>query len=219
MAAIPSRDGSPASEVKSSAAKSPEKPVFTEKEERVLKVAWQCLKSGPPDVDVEKLAKAGGFNTTKTASNTWGTIKKKLLAMAPPETDEGEGDGAGGTGGKRAHLLTRFLVPTLLNMIVLLRTSEDTAKTPTKTPTKAKAKATPKKRAKKTDDGDEEGEEASSEKKPRKSPVKKGKKAATNPSVVAAADDEEGAENEEGEEGEQDVKTEGAGGGEGGGDQ
>ncbi|KAK0333966.1 hypothetical protein LTR59_015472 [Friedmanniomyces endolithicus] len=215
MAAIPSRDGSPASEVKSSAAKSPEKPVFTEKEERVLKVAWQCLKSGPPDVDVEKLAKAGGFNTTKTASNTWGTIKKKLLAMAPPETDEGEGDGAGGTGGKRAHLLTRFLVPTLLNMIVLLRTSED----PDQDPHEGQGQGHPQEARQEDDDGDEEGEEASSEKKPRKSPVKKGKKAATNPSVVAAADDEEGAENEEGEEGEQDVKTEGAGGGEGGGDQ
>ncbi|KAK0959680.1 hypothetical protein LTS01_021285 [Friedmanniomyces endolithicus] len=190
MAALPPRGTSPASEVKFSAAKSPEKPAFTDKEERVLKVAWFCLKSGPPDVDVEKLAKAGGFNTTKTASNTWGTIKKKLMAMAPTEGDEGEGDGAGDMG--------------------------DTAKTPTKTPTKAKAKAqaTPKKRAKKTDDGEEEGEEegeeASPGKKPRKSPVKKGKKAASTTSAVAAADDEEAAENEDGE---QDVKMEGAGGG------
>ncbi|KAK0247180.1 hypothetical protein B0A54_17669 [Friedmanniomyces endolithicus] len=181
MAAVPSRGGSPASEVKSSAAKSPEKPVFTEKEERVLKVAWTCLKSGPPEVDVEKLAKAGGFNTTKTASNTWGTIKKKLMAMAPPAGDEGEGDGAGDMG--------------------------DTAKTPTKTPTKAKAKATPKKRGKKTDDGDEEDVEAALEKKPRKSPVKKGKKAATSTVAVAAADEEEAAENEDGGIGSVTAKT------------
>ncbi|KAK0932765.1 hypothetical protein LTR29_015671 [Friedmanniomyces endolithicus] len=186
MAAVPSRGGSPAS----SSAKSPEKPVFTEKEERVLKVAWTCLKSGPPDVDVEKLAKAGGFNTTKTASNTWGTIKKKLMAMVPPQGDEGEGDEAGDMG--------------------------DTAKTPTKTPTKAKAKATPKKRGKKTDDGDEEDVEATPEKKPRKSPVKKGKKAATSTVAVAAADEEESAENEDGES---EVKMEGAGGGEDGGDE
>lgn len=47
-----------------------EKSIFTDKEERVLKVAWSCLKSGPPDVDMEKLMKAGGFNTLKTTSNT-----------------------------------------------------------------------------------------------------------------------------------------------------
>ncbi|RMY98125.1 hypothetical protein D0862_07727 [Hortaea werneckii] len=57
-------------------------PTFTEKEERVMKIAWTCLKSGPPDVDIAKLTKAAGFNTSKTAANTWGVIKKKLLSMA-----------------------------------------------------------------------------------------------------------------------------------------
>lgn len=57
-------------------------PTFTEKEERVMKIAWTCLKSGPPDVDIAKLTKAGGFNTSKTAANTWAVIKKKLLSMA-----------------------------------------------------------------------------------------------------------------------------------------
>ncbi|RMY08903.1 hypothetical protein D0868_04546 [Hortaea werneckii] len=56
-------------------------PTFTEKEERVMKIAWTCLKSGPPDVDIAKLTKAAGFNTSKTAANTWGAIKKKLLSM------------------------------------------------------------------------------------------------------------------------------------------
>jgi len=28
-------------------------PVFTEKEEMVLKAAWRCLKSGPPEVSRE----------------------------------------------------------------------------------------------------------------------------------------------------------------------
>jgi hypothetical protein len=32
------------------------------------------------------------FNTTKTAQNTWGVIKKKLAAMAP-EGAEGENGG------------------------------------------------------------------------------------------------------------------------------
>ncbi|KAH0031198.1 hypothetical protein KCU78_g2870, partial [Aureobasidium melanogenum] len=49
--------------------------VFTEKEEMVLKAAWRCLKSGPPE-----LMKAAGFNTMKTTSNTWGVIKKKLFS-------------------------------------------------------------------------------------------------------------------------------------------
>ncbi|KAI4762614.1 hypothetical protein E4T52_10750 [Aureobasidium sp. EXF-3400] len=55
-------------------------PVFTEKEEMVLKAAWRCLKSGPPEVDMEKLMKAAGFNTMKTTSNCWGVIKKKLFS-------------------------------------------------------------------------------------------------------------------------------------------
>ena len=68
-----------------------DKPIFTEKEERVLKAAWHCLKA-PPEVDLEKLRVAADFNTTKTASNTWGVIKKKLAAMAPAGA-EGEGGG------------------------------------------------------------------------------------------------------------------------------
>lgn len=69
-------------------------PTFTEKEERVMKIAWTCLKSGPPDVDIAKLTKAAGFNTTKTAANTWGAIKKKLLSMGGDGGEEGvEGQG------------------------------------------------------------------------------------------------------------------------------
>ncbi|KAI7545248.1 hypothetical protein KC331_g6331 [Hortaea werneckii] len=64
-------------------------PTFTEKEERVMKIAWTCLKSGPPDVDIAKLTKAAGFNTTKTAANTWGAIKKKLLSMGGDGGEEG----------------------------------------------------------------------------------------------------------------------------------
>jgi hypothetical protein len=45
-------------------------PTFTEKEERVLKVAWFCLKSGAPEIDYEKLTKAGGFNTQKVSQTT-----------------------------------------------------------------------------------------------------------------------------------------------------
>lgn len=68
---------------------------FTEKEETVLKMAWQCLKSGPPDVDIAKLQELAGFKTSKTASNTWAVIKKKLMSMVPASTTEGGEDGGG----------------------------------------------------------------------------------------------------------------------------
>ena len=80
MSASPTKEASPAKT---------DKALFTEKEERVLKAAWQCLKT-PPEIDIEKLKEAAGFNTTKTASNTWGNIKKKLASMTA-----GEGEGGG----------------------------------------------------------------------------------------------------------------------------
>jgi len=62
---------------------------FSEKETKYLVAAMLSLKSGPPDVDMTKFTKAGGFNTSKTASNTWGTLKKKLRELNPvAEGDE-----------------------------------------------------------------------------------------------------------------------------------
>jgi hypothetical protein len=80
MSSSPTKESSPSKADKS---------LFTEKEEKVLKAAWHCLKS-PPEIDIEKLRAAAEFNTTKTASNTWGVIKKKLATLAPPSA-EGEG--------------------------------------------------------------------------------------------------------------------------------
>ena len=82
MSTSPTKESSPAKA---------DKALFTEKEERVLKAAWSCLKS-PPEIDIEKLKDAAGFNTTKTTSNTWGVIKKKLATLAPASA-EGEGGG------------------------------------------------------------------------------------------------------------------------------
>ncbi|KAK5690750.1 hypothetical protein LTR97_011911 [Elasticomyces elasticus] len=149
MSTSPSKAATPASD-----AAAVEKSLFTPKEEAALKVAWLCLKSGPPDVDMAKFQKMAGFNTTKTASNTWGVIKKKLLSLAPKE--DGAEDGAEGA-------------------------EAETPKTPAKPKAKAKAASPTKKRTKKSEDGDDDDEEktASPEKKPRKSPVKKTKKAAT----------------------------------------
>lgn len=72
---------------------------FTEKEERVLKAVWACMKTLPEvsrasipapryriltlrQVDMAKLSHAAGFQTLKTCQNTWGQIKKKLMAQA-----------------------------------------------------------------------------------------------------------------------------------------
>lgn len=43
-------------------------PKFTEKEELVLKMAWQCLKSGPPEIDIAKLMELCEFKTQKVSS-------------------------------------------------------------------------------------------------------------------------------------------------------
>ena len=83
MSTSPTKDSSPPKA---------EKALFTEKEERVLKAAWLCLKS-PPEIDLEKLRVAADFNTTKTASNTWGLVKKKLATLAPPAAEGAEGGG------------------------------------------------------------------------------------------------------------------------------
>ncbi|QIW99482.1 hypothetical protein AMS68_005000 [Peltaster fructicola] len=64
-----------------------EKPLFSTREEEVMRAAWFCLKSFP-EVDMQQLVKQAGFNTPKTAINVWGVIKKKLVAAL-----EAKGDG------------------------------------------------------------------------------------------------------------------------------
>jgi hypothetical protein len=87
MSSSPTKASSPAAKPQQPTAG--DKSIFTDKEERVLKAAWLCLKA-PPEVDMEKLRVAADFNTL----NTWGLIKKKLATLAPPPTAEGvEGDG------------------------------------------------------------------------------------------------------------------------------
>ena len=81
MSSSPIKASSPTKQLHPQA--STEKSLFTEKEERVLKTAWLCLNT-PPEIDMEKLRVAADFNTLKTASNTWGMIKKKLATLSPP---------------------------------------------------------------------------------------------------------------------------------------
>lgn len=150
-----------------------EKSAFTEKEERVLKVAWLCLKSGPPEVDIAKLVELGGFNTAKTAANTWGVIKKKLMTLAPPVA-EGEESGT--------FISFTYLV---CDASFVDRCPVAIA-TPVKTP--AKAKTTPKKKKAASDDGEEANENGESPKKKRKTSAKK---TPTKKEVKAKEDAEE----------------------------
>lgn len=98
--ASPTKEQTPASDAKASDAKSDtkasdakatEKSLFTPREEGLLKTAWFCLKSGPPEIDYEKFMKLGEFQTLKTTQNTWGKIKQKLNSMAPPAAEGEEG--------------------------------------------------------------------------------------------------------------------------------
>lgn len=153
MSTSPTKESSPAKA---------EKVLFTEKEERVLKAAWHCLKS-PPEVDIEKLKEAAGFNTTKTASNTWGVIKKKLATLAPAAA---EGDG----GGTYFRACSSFGLLWKLTVFFL-----HIADSPLATP-KSKDKATPKKRGKKASVEDaEDDDEGETPTKKRKAPKKKAK--------------------------------------------
>ncbi|KAL5387508.1 hypothetical protein PMIN06_002153 [Paraphaeosphaeria minitans] len=55
-------------------------PAFTEREMQMLAWAMQSLKSGPPDVDYEKLAQYAGMTNPRSAGNSWAKIRNKLNA-------------------------------------------------------------------------------------------------------------------------------------------
>ncbi|KAM0721065.1 hypothetical protein Q7P37_003351 [Cladosporium fusiforme] len=120
---------------------------FTEKEERVLKLVWQCLKT-MPEVDLEKLRVTCGFNTAKNTSNTWGTIKKKLQSMVTAEDDATETSVTKATPTKRKKAA------------VATDADGEVAATPSKkrkTPTKKKATKAPVEDAVEKEQSEEEG--------------------------------------------------------------
>ena len=78
----------------STTVKGDEKPTFNEKETKLLAAAMLSIKSGFPDIDMAKFQQNGEFNTLKTAQNTWGKLKKKLMELAP-ESDSASGEGKG----------------------------------------------------------------------------------------------------------------------------
>ncbi|KAF1959381.1 hypothetical protein CC80DRAFT_524021 [Byssothecium circinans] len=53
---------------------------FTEREMQMLAWAMQSLKSGPPEIDYEKLASYAGMSNPRSASNAWAKIKAKLAS-------------------------------------------------------------------------------------------------------------------------------------------
>ncbi|KAH9879398.1 hypothetical protein J1614_002838 [Plenodomus biglobosus] len=65
-------------------------PQFTERELQLLGWAMQSLKSGPPEIDYEKLAAFAGMSNHRSASNAWARLKSKLMTpsdgTAPPLT-------------------------------------------------------------------------------------------------------------------------------------
>lgn len=58
-------------------------PAFSERDVRLIVAAMQSLSGGPPEIDFDKFTDHGGFNTKKTAMNTWGTLKKKIAEVNP----------------------------------------------------------------------------------------------------------------------------------------
>ncbi|KAF3766951.1 hypothetical protein M406DRAFT_328065 [Cryphonectria parasitica EP155] len=51
---------------------------LTPREGEILAKAWACLKTGPPEIDYEKLADECGMRNHRSAANAWSAIKKKM---------------------------------------------------------------------------------------------------------------------------------------------
>ncbi|KAJ4385634.1 hypothetical protein N0V93_010063 [Gnomoniopsis smithogilvyi] len=52
------------------------------RETEILGKAWACLKTGPPEIDYEKLAQELSMANPRSASNAWSSIKKKMAWSA-----------------------------------------------------------------------------------------------------------------------------------------
>ncbi|KAJ4990245.1 hypothetical protein SVAN01_04336 [Stagonosporopsis vannaccii] len=72
-----------------------EAPKFSERDLQLLGWAMQSLKSGPPEIDYDKLAQFANMTNPRSASNAWATLKKKLMAPSdgtvPPTPKKGGG--------------------------------------------------------------------------------------------------------------------------------
>ncbi|KAJ9664068.1 hypothetical protein H2201_005308 [Coniosporium apollinis] len=53
-----------------------------ERETRLVAIAMQCLKSGAPDVDLDKFAAMAGYASAASAGNAWRPLKNKIFNTA-----------------------------------------------------------------------------------------------------------------------------------------
>ncbi|KAK4636217.1 hypothetical protein CLAFUW4_00425 [Fulvia fulva] len=68
--------------------------VFTDRESQLMAIAWQCF-SEQPKINFDKMAGLAGYTNTKSCSNAWSAIKKKLAAEAEKVTGGANGDANG----------------------------------------------------------------------------------------------------------------------------
>ncbi|KAH7123608.1 hypothetical protein B0J11DRAFT_316210 [Dendryphion nanum] len=144
-------------------------PQFTERELLLLGFAMQSLKSGPPEIDYEKLAAKAGMSNPRSASNAWAKIKAKLMAGAD-NTDAPATPKKSRAKGKKNVTTTKTNGD---------GSEGDDVETPKKTPAKRKAKK-------------QDGDEGGSPKKKSRTPAKKEEQAKTTvkEDINNQADDE-----------------------------
>lgn len=83
---------------------------FSDKENKLMATAWLCFHETPKvsylqihscrtcshvQINFDKLAPLNGYTNTRSCSNAWGNIKKKLAAL---QSDAVDGTGAGSNG-------------------------------------------------------------------------------------------------------------------------
>ncbi|KAI1453235.1 hypothetical protein F4805DRAFT_461979 [Annulohypoxylon moriforme] len=71
-------------------ATSDKKVEISDKESKVLALAWHCFRT-QPDIDIEKLAKLAGYTNPRSVSNLIHSVKKKVATLSSEENSGGEG--------------------------------------------------------------------------------------------------------------------------------
>ncbi|KAF2187697.1 hypothetical protein K469DRAFT_628588, partial [Zopfia rhizophila CBS 207.26] len=105
---------------------------FTERELQLLGWAMQSLKSGPPDVDYNKLAEFAGMSNPRSAANAWAKIRTKLMA--------GDGIGAKASPTKSTPRKGKGAANVKTEQGEEANGGEDTEETPKKSPRKRASK-------------------------------------------------------------------------------
>ncbi|KXT11905.1 hypothetical protein AC579_10492 [Pseudocercospora musae] len=123
-----------------------ENDAFTDREQKVMALAWQCF-AEQPKIDFEKLARLSGYTNVRSASNAWGAIKKKLASQA---NKAGAGDAD--VNGDNESATTPKTTPKKRGKKAA--DEDDGEQTPAKKTKGRKGKATPKKAGTDEDSGE-----------------------------------------------------------------